>query len=668
MNVYNNLANLPQFKNAVLTIGSFDGVHSGHQKIIERLKELAKAIDGESILITFHPHPRHVIYPNDDSLKLLSTIEEKVQLLEKYGIDNVVIVPFNKEFSSQSPETYIQSFLIDKFNPACIVIGYDHKFGKDRKGDIAYLRKFSTQQGFEIVEIAKQEVEDIAVSSTKVRTAVENGEMQTAKLLLNHFYSLSGTVVRGAGIGKELGYPTANIHVGDRHKLIPPEGIYAVYTYHQQKRYDGMLYIGDRPTVDKKTNITIEVNIFDFDQDIYEEIITVEFVDFIRHDVKFDSLEGLKDQLRKDKISTETILQAYSTVATTSVSEVVKKLPSVSVVILNYNGLEYLQKFLPTLLKTSYENLEIIIADNGSTDTSLDFLKKQYPDLQVIRMGKNYGFAGGYNQCLKHIEADYYVLLNSDVEVSPNWIQPVIEQMERDASIGACQPKIISYQDKSVFEYAGGAGGWIDAMGIPFCKGRIFDVLEKDQGQYDQIEEIFWASGAAFFIRAQLFHDLDGFDADFFAHVEEIDLCWRIKRAGYKVMTVPSSTVYHFGGGTLNYNNPKKTYLNFRNSLFMLLKNEPFQKLLWVIPTRLIVDGMAGVLFLFSGKFRHIQSIVQAHWSFFRHFQHTLKKRKFYDELIQKTRIAPQENRTGILAGSIIWKYYALRKKYFTQL
>ena len=668
MNIYNNLAELPKFKNAVLTIGSFDGVHSGHQKIIEQLNELARSIDGESVLITFHPHPRFILYPNDDSLKLLSTIDEKLFLLEKYGIDNVVVVPFDKDFSNQNPESYIQDFLIDKFNPAYIVIGYDHKFGKDRKGNIKYLQVFGERKGFKIVEIVKQEIDDITISSTKIRFAIENGNVTTARLLLNYFYAMSGIVVRGEGVGKSLGYPTANIKISSSHKLIPPQGIYAVYVHVQSQRYEGMLYIGNRPTINNLAKQSIEVNIFNFNKDIYDSELKVEFVDFIREDIRFDSLEELKLQLYKDKISTQKILTEFQNNDSTELRSKIENTPTVAVVILNYNGEKYLEKFLPALLKTSYKNLEIIVADNASTDDSLSFLKKNYPQLQVIRMSKNYGFAGGYNQCLKHVEADYYVLLNSDIEVTPDWIQAIIEQMEADPKIGACQPKIISYQNKNHFEYAGAAGGWIDGMGIPFCKGRIFDVVEKDTGQYDQVEEIFWASGAAFFIRSKLFHSLEGFDADFFAHVEEIDLCWRIKRAGYKVLSVPQSIVYHLGGGTLNYDNPQKTYLNFRNSLFMLLKNESKAKLFWLIPTRLLVDGLAVILFLWKGKFQHIQSIIQAHWSFFGSFRQTLSKRSFYNELIQKTSISPQINEKGILKGSIIWKYYVLQKRYFTQL
>ena len=266
------------------------------------------------------------------------------------------------------------------------------------------------------------------------------------------------------------------------------------------------------------------------------------------------------------------------------------------------------------------------------------------------------------------VEADYYVLLNSDVEVTAGWIEPVIELMERDPSIAACQPKIRSFHHRDQFEYAGAAGGWIDILGYPFCRGRIFAHMEKDSGQYDNTQEVFWASGAAFFIRSRLFHAIGGFDKDYFAHYEEIDLCWRLKRGGYKIMVRPRSVVYHVGGGTLTYNTPYKTYLNFRNTLFTILKNEPKERLMWLLPLRLVLDGVAGGLFLFQGKFRHISSIVKAHRSFFSSYGHLLEKRKRYGELINRASIDTKENKTGVYQKSIIWQYYALGKRTFRQL
>ncbi len=669
MNVYYSLSDLPDFQNAVLTIGSFDGVHAGHQKILERINQLAQKNEGESIVITFHPHPRQVIYPNDKSLRLLNSIDEKVALFEKYGVDNVVVVPFTVEFSQQSADEYIQKFLLEKFNPKYIVIGYDHKFGLNRQGDINYLKWYSKEKDFEVVEISRHDIQNIGISSTKIRNFLLEGKVNQANNLLNHNYSMSGTVVKGQGIGKDLGYPTANIQIKNSFKLIPLDGIYAVNVIYRDQRYGGMLYIGDRPTLKEHENQTIEVNIFDFHKDIYGEKLTIEFVDYIRGDVKFENLDGLKDQLAKDKIASLAILEKEkSSKVEFKGSPKESTLASVAVVILNYNGVDFLKKFLPSVLKSNYENLSIHVADNGSSDTSIALLKTTFPEVKIIDLEDNHGFAKGYNLALDQVDADYLILLNSDVEVTQNWINPIIELMERDKTIGACQPKIKSYHAKDYFEYAGASGGWMDRLGYPFCRGRIFDKLEKDQGQYNTTSEIFWASGAAFFVRGKLFKALGGFDPDYFAHAEEIDLCWRIKRAGYKIMVKPRSEVYHVGGGTLDYLNPRKTYLNFRNTLFTILKNEPKRKLLWLIPTRLILDGIAGGLFLVQGKFSHIKSILQAHFAFYQSFFSMLEKRKMYNEKIQKISISNIPNKVGIYQGSMVWQYYIKKVKFFKNL
>lgn len=300
MRIYRDLSSLPKFDNAVLTIGSFDGVHLGHQQIIQQINNLAKSINGVSILITFHPHPRLVVGQSYD-LRLLSTLEEKALLLEQYEVDVLVIVPFSRAFAEQSPDAYIEDFLVKYFQPSIIAIGYDHKFGKDRKGDISYLKHFENKHNFQVVEISKQEVADIAVSSTKVRKALLKGDVQQAAQLLGHPFGITGKVVKGLQIGNTIGFPTANIEVLDPYKLIPPTGIYAVRIEHKKDQYQGMLYIGNRPTIDQDLAQTIEVNIFDFDQQIYEEMLSVEFVDYLRGDAKFDSLEELKTQLAKDK-------------------------------------------------------------------------------------------------------------------------------------------------------------------------------------------------------------------------------------------------------------------------------------------------------------------------------------------------------------------------------
>jgi GT2 family glycosyltransferase len=264
--------------------------------------------------------------------------------------------------------------------------------------------------------------------------------------------------------------------------------------------------------------------------------------------------------------------------------------PKVAVVILNYNGLHWLKTFLEDVILKSKE-AEIYVADNASTDDSLDYVKQHFPSVKIVENKDNTGYAGGYNNALQHICADYYVLLNSDVEVTDNWISPIIEQMEKDKSIAACQPKIKKYDEKTHFEYAGACGGFIDKYGYPYCRGRIFDNLEEDKGQYDNPIEVFWASGACLFLRSTAFYEVGGFDWDFFAHMEEIDLCWKLKNKGYKIMCIPQSTVYHVGGGTLKNGSYFKTYLNYRNNLLMLYKNLEPKNRFKILFTRMLLDG-----------------------------------------------------------------------------
>jgi GT2 family glycosyltransferase len=334
--------------------------------------------------------------------------------------------------------------------------------------------------------------------------------------------------------------------------------------------------------------------------------------------------------------------------------------PKVAVVILNWNGRTYLEKFLPSVLLSSYPNFEVIVADNGSTDDSVAFLQKQFPTIRIIKLDKNYGFAGGYNKALAQVESDYYVLLNSDVEVQIRWLEPMVELLESDASIAACQPKILSYNKREQFEYAGAAGGWLDKYGYPFAKGRIFDICEEDHGQYDQSEPIFWASGAALFVRAKVFHEVKGFDDYFFAHQEEIDLCWRIQLAGYKIYSCPASVVYHVGGGTLPKNNSLKTYLNFRNNRIMLSKNLPFLKKLWVMPIRSLLDGLSALKGLLSGDAGYFVAILRAHFAF-------QKWWFFYrgKSIFPVTKNTPL---SGYLSKNIAWRHFVRKKKYFSEI
>ena len=303
MRVFHDLNNLPAFKNSVITIGTFDGVHKGHQKLVERINFLAKQNEGESIIITFHPHPRIVINPQDKTLRLLNTIEEKIALLEEYGVDNLVIVPFSRDFSEQAAEDYISNFLVKNFHPKNIVIGYDHKFGRNRTGDFHLLEKMKVDFGYSMEEISKETLDDIGISSTKIRNSLQSGEIKLASELLGYNYRLSGTVVRGLQNGRKLGYPTANLQVNDIYKLVPKTGIYVVKVHVNAAVYKGMLSIGYNPTFEGKEQ-TIEVNILDFDKDIYGSSLTLEFVDYIRSEKKFDSIEALIDEIKNDELVT----------------------------------------------------------------------------------------------------------------------------------------------------------------------------------------------------------------------------------------------------------------------------------------------------------------------------------------------------------------------------
>ena len=343
--------------------------------------------------------------------------------------------------------------------------------------------------------------------------------------------------------------------------------------------------------------------------------------------------------------------------------------PKVAVVILNWNGIKYLRDFLPSVLASTYPNLDIVVGDNGSSDDSLGFLRSRYPSIRIIENKENYGFTGGYNRVLAQVEADYYILLNSDVEVEPNWIQPVIELMESDVQIAAAAPKIKSFHQKDHFEHAGAAGGFIDKFGYPFCRGRIFYEIEEDKGQYEQAGEVFWATGAAMFIKKRCWDLAGGFDETFFAHMEEIDICWRLKNMGYKVMYCPQSVVYHVGGGTLNSENPFKTYLNFRNNLLLLKNNLPFWRAFWVIGLRFFMDLLALSRFLMEGKRKDAWAISRAHQNFVRKLFSKSKvksqKSKDYRAIVSNHKTP---NLTGTYSRSIVWDFFIDKKTKFTDL
>ena len=336
------------------------------------------------------------------------------------------------------------------------------------------------------------------------------------------------------------------------------------------------------------------------------------------------------------------------------------QLPLVSVVILNWNGRNFLEQFLPFLQATTYRNMEIIIADNGSTDDSLDFLKKYYPQLRLILLEKNHGFAKGYNEAIKQVASDYYVLLNSDVEVTPGWLEPLVDLLESNKNIAACQPKLLWQKDKRFFEYAGGAGGWLDSMGYPFVRGRIFNVCEEDKGQYDDVSPVFWATGAALFIRARLFHEMEGFDEFFFAHQEEIDLCWRIQLAGYEIYACPKSVVYHVGGGTLPHGDSLKTFLNFRNNRIMLSKNLPLIKRFWVMPVRFALDGVSAFKALLAGDPGYFRAVMKAEWAFIKWW---ISKRGF-----SKKPTGSHHQLHGFYQGNIAWQHFVRKKQYFSEI
>ena len=298
-----------------------------------------------------------------------------------------------------------------------------------------------------------------------------------------------------------------------------------------------------------------------------------------------------------------------------------------AIVVLNWNGKKWLSKFLPTLINNSKGGV-LFLVDNASSDDSVDFVRNRFSDINIIINDDNFGYAKGYNNALRQINADYFVLINSDIEVKEGWFDFIINLMDKDLDVAACQPKILDYNNKEMFEYAGASGGFIDIFGYPFCRGRILEDIEEDKGQYDNSTEIFWATGACLFVRSSHFWEIGGFDDDFFAHQEEIDLCWRLKNKGYKVMVEPKSVVYHVGGGTLQASSPLKTYLNFRNNLYMIFKNSPLSYLFFIIPVRLILDGVAAFTFLNKKKgIRHLFAVVKAHFIFYLTIPRLLIKR-----------------------------------------
>ena len=328
-----------------------------------------------------------------------------------------------------------------------------------------------------------------------------------------------------------------------------------------------------------------------------------------------------------------------------------------AIVILNWNGQKLLEQFLPSIVNFSAEHADIYVADNASTDTSIAFVKEFYPSVKIVENTTNGGYAKGYNDALQYIDADVYCLINSDIEVSKNWLPPILDIFTTEKNTAIVQPKILDFKDKTTFEYAGAGGGFVDLYGYPYCRGRVFNKLEKDSGQFNDVSDVFWASGACLFIRSEVYHQLGGFDEDYFAHQEEIDLCWRTQNEGHNIKYVGTSTVYHVGGATLQETNPHKTYLNFRNSLLNVVKNVPKKWFLFVVFSRLLLDGVAGMKFVLELRPIHTLAIVKAHFSFYRNFFKFLKKRKIL-----------QKRADYNLHTSVVWQYFILGRRRFKDL
>ena len=651
MNIFRGLSALPEFKDSVITIGSFDGVHLGHRKILKRIQQLAEVINGIDVVITFHPHPREIVYPKDDDLQILTTLDEKLEYFRRAGVSNVVVVPFTIEFSQQPAQEYIEKFLFARFHPRYIVIGYDHRFGFNRTGNVHLLKLYGEELGFEVVEINVEELKDIAISSTRIRNAILENSMEHANALLGHPYMISGQVVTGNRLGHHIGYPTANVKVSDAKKLLPRDGIFAATATVKGIEYKGMLYIGLRPSIEAGPERRVEINLFDFDKQIYNEEIRIEIYKFIRGDRKFPTMEGLKSAMAEDEAVVRQFFKGSSL-----------DTPDVATAILSYNGKNYLERFMPYFRSVRYAKEKTYLIDNASTDGTVRWIRTAYPEVACILLPKNVGYAGGYNEALPKIQSKYIALVNSDIEITPLWLNPIIDMMEKDASIAAVQPKILDEKRKGYFEYAGASGGFMDSLGYPFCRGRILQVVERDTGQYETSLPVFWASGAALVLRKEVFEEVGGFDTDYFAHQEEIDLGWRLLLKNYKIMACPASVVYHVGGGTLSYNNPEKVYLNFRNNLVTLFKYLPKTDLIPIVSLRWLLDGLAGMRFLAKGQFANAFAVTRSHFYIYGHIRTILAKRRKVSETFTRQ---PLAKLPGVYQGSIIMEYYLRWKRRF---
>lgn len=657
MNVHRNLKDLPDFNNAVIAIGAMDGLHFGHRTIITELCRLAKKKKGESVLMIFHPHPRKVVFPNDDSLKLITTLDEKISLLEKTELDHLVIAPFTIEFSQIDPRVYVEDVLIKQLKAKHVIVGYDHRFGLNRGGDISLLREYEKEGYFEITEIEKQQIDDLHISSTKIREHIESGKLELANKLLVEPYFLSGKIEKGLGIAKDLGYPTANISFAKKDKVLPPNGSYAARCKIDGKLYDGMLYIGFSESLKQNAPLSAEMNLFHlFEEDLYGNEIQIWPIKFLRKDQKFRNKAELLFNISADKIEAQHIL-----------AEKKDDFSKAVVAILNYNGQKLLEEYLPSIIANVSKDVRIVVIDNASTDHSITFLEQNYRQIKLIKLNSNKGFAGGYNEGLKQLNCQYGILINSDIRFANDWITGAVSYMDEHPNVFALQPKIRSDKQKDFFEYAGAAGGLLDILAYPMSMGRIFDAVERDEGQYDGIHEIFWASGACTIVRMHDFALAGGFDADFFAHQEEIDLCWRMKRLGRSVVAMNTDFVYHLGGGTLDYQNTRKNYLNFRNNYWMILKNEQgVLKIGIVLILRILLDLVFAFKLLFTFKPNAFVSTLAGIGSGVIGIFKTGKKRRQMAYLLNRF-ANEQMNKKGRVNAIAPISYYILSKKKFSQ-
>ena len=643
---------MPEFRNSVVTIGSFDGFHKAHQDIVQQVCSQAIATQGESIVITFDPHPKMILDQQKDRKHLLSSQEEKIQLFSQTPLDYLIIVPFTFEFSQQIAGEYVENFLIKNFKPQTLIIGFDHRFGINSSGGIELLKKYSNEGHFKLIEISKREENHSKISSTQIRKSIIENNYSFASHQLGRPYSFQGTVVRGKQVGSTIGYPTANLEIDSSDKLIPNPGIYAALANYNNIDYDAMLYIGSRPTLGENLKQTIEIHLINFEGYIYGENLEVKVISFIRADEKFSNLNNMVEQIKKDHAKIELELGRFHLTYPS-----LKKNPSIAVAILNYNGEKYLKDYIPEIFAHLPSNAKLYVIDNASSDESMNFLQYNYPEIKRIQLQTNYGFAEGYNKGLGQINADYFLLLNSDIEVKNDFISPLLARMQADPLNMAVQGKIKSLKDPQSFEYAGAAGGLMDILGYTFAYGRMLNNTEKDIDQYNSAKEIFWSSGAAMLVNAYMFKSLGGFDEDYFAHQEEVDLCWRIQRAGGKIWYEPKSEVFHLGGGTLAYAQPNKLFLNFRNNLSTIFKNVPFIYLIILLPVRFILDFLISIKYLLSGNLSLFLKVIEAYLHSISSTFYLMHKKDSYNLKIENSKIGESKIK-GILKGSLFIHYY----------